>query len=669
MRKVGKAMKQPKMLTDKYKAQLVELGITSPIKALYYFPKSVQYIEERLYTAEAQEGIFRGTALTKPTAFRTGRTVFSRFRFLTNGAELALICFNQAFLQKVIDIGTELVVVAKKSKNNWVVSKVYYKDLDNIGTESAYSLLKGMRQPKFRSYIEACLTELPVQNFLPDTIHQKYKMIPRKEAFQYMHFPQSDEEKKQAIRYFKYEEAFLFHLNLLLRKQTFQKIEKPKQKNIDRKYMVEIEQALPFSLTQAQKKVLEEIVKDFENDYIMHRLVQGDVGSGKTIVAIISAYLQIKAGYQIAFLAPTTILAEQHFKNTVSLLEHLGVSVAFLRSQTKKKERLAILDKLKNHEIDVIIGTHALLEADVQFANLGLAVIDEQQRFGVEQRKLLRKKAEAVDMLYMTATPIPRTLAMSVFGDLDVSTIDELPEGRQKITTRIVQKKHWENVLADIIATTDRAEQVYVVCPLIEESETLELGNLMAIFEQLKGELPTHLRIEMLHGKQKNEEKQEIIERFTKKEIDILVSTTVVEVGVHVDSATLMIIYDAQQFGLSQLHQLRGRVGRSSLASTCLLISDHKNKRLQAMTKSQDGFYLAQQDLELRGPGDFFGQKQSGIPTFRLLNLVEDYKILQVAKEDVVEILAKVLLEEIPEIDKIQQYIINKRDKMEELLD
>ncbi|MGL5042567.1 MAG: ATP-dependent DNA helicase RecG [Culicoidibacterales bacterium] len=662
-------MEQTKLLTPKYKMQLSELGLTTPIKALYHFPKSVQFIEVKPYLPGAVEGVFAGTVATIPSIFRKGRTSFVRFKIATDGVELPLICFNQTFLQKTLVLDMEIVIIAKCSKQNWIVSKVYYNDLDAIGTESAYALLKGMRQPKFREYLTWCLEVVDLANFVPDLYHQKYQLIARKEAFKKMHFPQSDEDKKQAIRYFKYEEAYIFQLNLLMRKQFFQRVEKPVVKEIKLIFLTQLQEMLPFELTAAQLKVIAEMVADFKSEFVMHRLVQGDVGSGKTVVALIAAYLQIKAGYQVAFLAPTTILAQQHFTNTNELLAILGVKVAFLRSQTAKKQRDLLLEELKNQEIDLIIGTHALLEEDVDFKNLGLAIIDEQQRFGVEQRKKLRKKGASVDILYMTATPIPRTLAMSVFGDLDVSTIDELPAGRVEITTRIVQKKHWENVLQTIIQTVERKEQVYVVCPLIEASEILELGNLTAVFESLAKDLPGNYKIEMLHGKQKNEQKQEVITNFSDRLIDVLVATTVVEVGVHVDSATLMIIYDAQQFGLSQLHQLRGRVGRSSLPSTCLLVSDHKNKRLTLLVKSQDGFYLAQEDLKLRGPGDFFGLKQSGVPTFRVLDLIEDINVLTVAKGDALATLNEINQSTEDNHPKIKKYIESKQKQNKEFLD
>ena len=654
-------------ITPKFKEQLIEIGVETPIKALYYFPKTTNFLEVRTFFPTLEKGVFRGIVQTPPKIIRRGKSAFARFTINCDGYDIPLICFNQTYLGQKIIVGMEIIIIAQRSKSNWVVSKVYYKDLANLQTESEYTLPKGMQQKRYRSYLEHCLNKLIIEDFLPEELHEKYKLIERKTAFIWMHIPQSSEQKLQANRYFKYEEAFIFYLNLLLRKQYFTTPETNINKKNVTAPLTEMLELLPFTLTGAQLRVLEQITFDFNQSTLMHRLLQGDVGSGKTIVALLAAYSKMISGVQVAFLAPTTILAEQHFNNAQKLFDNTDLKIAFLRSQTKKKERVKLLQELSDGEIDLLIGTHALLEDDVIFSELGFAIIDEQQRFGVEQRKKLREKGVNVDMLYMTATPIPRTLAISVFGDLSVSTIDELPAGRQEIVTKIVQKLHWQTVVRHIIENCERNEQVYVVCPLIEESELTDVSNILTVAEQLEKDLPKSIKIGVLHGKQKNEEKQTIIQEFSANTVNVLVSTTVVEVGVHVDSATLMVIYDAQQFGLSQLHQLRGRVGRSTLASMCLLISDYKNPRLQLLEQSQDGFYLAQRDLELRGPGDFFGSKQSGIPTFKILNLVEDAKILQYAKNDVARVLAT--FEQQENIGKIKQYIDAKKAEILEVID
>jgi len=656
--------------TQKYFSKLMQLGIYSPIQALYHFPKSIQYIDIKPFSESLNEGHFRGTVQGTPRIVRYRKVPFVQFRFTSNNQTVSVIAFNQTYLAKILEPNMSIVIHAKKSQRNWVASKIIYRD-GPIQHESEYVLLKGMRQEKFRKYLRKCLVEVKISDFLPEVLHRKYQLIERKRAFTRMHFPQNATEKEEAIRYFKYEEAFLFYLQLFLRKQELHEAE-GKPKPVNEADISRFIAQLPFQLTGAQERVINEIVADLTGAKTMHRLLQGDVGSGKTVIALLAAYLQIAQGYQVVLLAPTTILAEQHVKEAEKYLAPLGVRIALLRSQMKKSERMSIMDDLQRGDVQLLIGTHALLEEDVEFHNLGMGIIDEQQRFGVEQRKALRKKGEGIDMLYMSATPIPRTLAISVFGDLSVSTIDELPANREPIQTEIVRKKHWADVVAQIVETTERNEQVYVVCPLIEASETMDLGNLIAVYEKVVADLPPSISVGMLHGKQKNEEKQKMIADFTAGDIQVLVSTTVIEVGVHVDEATLMIVYDAQQFGLSQLHQLRGRVGRSSKPARCLLISDHQNKRLELLKSSQDGFFLAQEDLIMRGPGDFFGSKQSGLPSFQLVNLVDDVKLLEAAKLDVKEMISRLATldaYERKQYAKIEEYMTLKKKDITDFID
>jgi ATP-dependent DNA helicase RecG len=661
---------QRKKETEKYFSKLMQLGIYSPIQALYYFPKRIEYINIKPFSPELTEGYFRGIVQGASRIVRYRKVPFVQFKFMTNNQLISVIAFNQTYLAKVLEPEMSIVIHAKKSSRNWIASKVFYRKTP-IQHESEYALLKGMRQAKFRDYLRKCLVEVKIHDFLPEALHRKYQLIERKRAFTRMHFPQNETEKAEAIRYFKYEEAFLFYLQLLVRQQEIQQVV-GKNKAIKQEAVDRFTSQLPFVLTAAQTRVIDEVLADFNSEKLMHRLLQGDVGSGKTIIALLAAYVQIAQGYQVVFLAPTTILAEQHLYEAQKYVTPLGVRVGFLRSQMKKREREQLIEDLRTGAIQLLIGTHALLEDDIVFQNLGFGIIDEQQRFGVEQRKLLRAKGALVDMLYMSATPIPRTLAISLFGDLSVSTIDELPAGRVKIATSIVRKREWTRVIAKIEETIGRGEQVYIVCPLIEASETLDLGNLLHVYEKVKRDLPPDILVGMLHGKQKNEEKQSTIADFTNEKIQVLVSTTVVEVGVHVDKATLMVIYDAQQFGLSQLHQLRGRVGRSSRAAQCVLISDQQNKRLELLTRSQDGFFLAQQDLVLRGPGDFFGSKQSGLPSFKLVNLLEDVKLLEAAKADAYETISRLstlIGDERKQYAKIEEYIALRKKDITDFID
>ncbi|WP_414739309.1 ATP-dependent DNA helicase RecG, partial [Macrococcoides canis] len=412
---------------------------------------------------------------------------------------------------------------------------------------------------------------------------------------------------------------------------------------------------LPFELTDAQKQVVNEIFRDMKHEYRMNRLLQGDVGSGKTVVAAICMYALMTAGRQSALMVPTEILAEQHAE---SLSEIYGdsLNIALLTSSIKGKKRRLILEALERGDIDVIVGTHALISEPVQFHDLGLVITDEQHRFGVNQRKLLREKGNDANVLFMTATPIPRTLAISVFGELDVSTIKQMPKGRKPIITEWAKHEEIE-IVHDKTACEIRAgRQVYVICPLIEASEHLDVKNAIEIYETYQALFGAD-KVGLLHGKMKTEEKDEVMNKFQNHEFDVIVSTTVVEVGVNVPNATMIVIYDAQRFGLSTLHQLRGRVGRSSYQSYCILVGNPESEtgieRLQIMTQTTDGFVLSEKDLEMRGPGDFFGIKQSGLPDFKVANIVEDYRMLEVARDEASELIISGAIEQ-PELHALK---------------
>ena len=400
---------------------------------------------------------------------------------------------------------------------------------------------------------------------------------------------------------------------------------------------------LPFKLTKAQTRVLEEIDSDMESDKAMNRLLQGDVGSGKTIVSIIAAYKAVKSGYQMAMMAPTSILASQHLENFKNVLEKYDIKCELLLGNTTKKKKEDILSRLKNGEIDIIIGTHSLLEENVIFKNLGLVVTDEQHRFGVRQRSTIVSKGKNPDVLVMTATPIPRTLALILYGDLDISIIDELPPNRKKIDTFAVRKSLEERVNNFVKKQIDEGRQAYIVCPLVEESEEIEAKSVEELTEKYKNEVFKEYKVECLHGKMKPKEKEEIMQRFKEGKIDILISTTVIEVGVDVPNSNIMVIENAERFGLAQLHQLRGRVGRGEYQSYCILKyqgnSELIRKRMQVMQETNDGFIISEKDLELRGSGEFFGTKQHGIPEFKVANLFEDMKLLKLVQSAAIKIL------------------------------
>ena len=414
----------------------------------------------------------------------------------------------------------------------------------------------------------------------------------------------------------------------------------------------EFKESLPFSLTSAQNRVIDEIVDDLEQPYKMDRLLQGDVGSGKTAVAAATLYGAIKSGYQTAIMAPTEILANQHFETFFEFFKDLNISVALLTSSTPKKERNIILSLLESGEIELIVGTHSLIQEDVKFSNLKYVITDEQHRFGVKQRQILSNKGEAVNSLMMTATPIPRSLAITLITDIKVSTIDELPAGRKKVKTYKANNKSFYKVLDNIRMELDNGRQGYVVCPLIEESEKMDLQNVEETYENIREYLPNEYKISVLHGKMSNKEKDEIVEKFLKKEIHILISTTVIEVGVNVANATFMIIVDAHRFGLATLHQLRGRVGRSNYQSYCILVTDSKSERIDIMCLENDGFKIAEFDLKQRGPGDFFGTKQSGVPSFKVADLINDVDLMYLAKK-----LALKIIEVTDNKQRLLQYV------------
>lgn len=424
--------------------------------------------------------------------------------------------------------------------------------------------------------------------------------------------------------------------------QGLKKAEKSEKNGLEILYDVErlkqFTKKLPFELTMAQKRVTNEICRDLRNPHHMQRLLQGDVGSGKTVVAAIALYATVTAGFQGALMVPTEILAQQHMESLSQLFDPNEVTVALLTGSTKAKERRELLERLENGEIDIVVGTHALIQEGVAFQNLGLVITDEQHRFGVNQRKVLREKGWRPDVLFMTATPIPRTLAITAYGEMDVSVIDELPAGRIPIETRWVRTPQLDSVLEWTYKELRRGHQMYVICPLIEESEALDVKNAVEIYEKLRELFAPEYEVGLLHGKMKNQEKDQIMETFKENQLQILVSTTVIEVGVNVPNATVMLIMDADRFGLAQLHQLRGRVGRGSEASYCILVANPKNElgveRMKIMTETTNGFILSEKDLELRGPGEVFGFRQSGLPEFAIADLVTDGNVLEVAREE-----------------------------------
>lgn len=530
-----------------------------------------------------------------------------------------------------------------------------------------YPLTFSLSQNTIRKIIENGLKDAEEDGGLKETLPQyilnEYKLEEINKAIETVHFPKEFADFEIARKRFVFEELLSTQLALLQLKNSNLKDHKGISFSKDA-HMSDVINSLPFNLTKAQLRVLEEIDKNMEQDKSMNRLLQGDVGSGKTVVAMISAYKAVKSGYQVAVLAPTAILATQHLENFQKILKKFDIRCELLISGITKKKKTEILEKLQNGEIDILIGTHAMLEENVTFKNLGLVVTDEQHRFGVKQRTTMAQKGENPDVLVMSATPIPRTLALILYGDLDISVIDELPPNRKKIETFAVTKALEDRVNNFVKKQVDEGRQAYIVCPLVEESEENDLQSVISLYEKCKTEVFPNYRIEYIHGKMKQKEKDDIMERFKNGEIDILISTTVIEVGVDVPNSSIMVIEDAQRFGLAQLHQLRGRVGRGEYQSYCILKYEGKGKntreRMKIMTQTNDGFVISQKDLELRGSGDFFGTNQHGIPDFKIANLFTDIDILKLAQEAAIKIVNDDEKLEKPENDLLKELVKDK---------
>nr|WP_102692697.1 ATP-dependent DNA helicase RecG [Rummeliibacillus pycnus] len=561
---------------------------------------------------------------------------------------IKLVFFNQGYLRNKLIPGAIVTVTGKWDKGRQVINGsnvVFGPKTDQADFEPVYSLKGKLTQKKFRQFMRQALDEVKeiLPESLPNPLRTDYQLLSIQEALEGIHFPKDAHHVKQARRRFVYEELLQFQLKI----QALRKIRREEDRGIAIHYNLqkvrEFISSLPYELTNAQKRVVNEISKDLLVPHRMNRLLQGDVGSGKTVVAAIGLYSAVTAGFQGALMAPTEILAEQHAASLDEWLRPFGVEVALLSGSIKAKARRELIERLANGEIDVVVGTHALIQPDVTFRKLGFVITDEQHRFGVEQRRILREKGESPDVLFMTATPIPRTLSITAFGEMDVSIIDEMPAGRKKIQTLWVKHEQFNQVLSRMEKELIAGRQAYVICPLIEESDKLDVQNAVDVYQQLATVFKGKFKVGLMHGRLSAVEKDEVMRAYSEGKLDVLVSTTVVEVGVNVPNATFMVIYDAERFGLAQLHQLRGRVGRGEYQSYCVLIADPKSEegkeRMISMTETNDGFRLAEKDLELRGPGDFFGKKQSGLPEFKMADLVHDYRALEVARQDAVRLI------------------------------
>ncbi|WP_374717647.1 ATP-dependent DNA helicase RecG [Neobacillus sp.] len=630
---------------------LSEMKIFTIGDLLEYFPYRYEdYSLRDLTEVKHEEKVtVEGKVHSEPSLAYYGRKKSKlTIRLLVGNYLIKVVFFNQPYLKNKIHMNNTITVTGKWDAHRQTITASECQIGPNTKQdvfEPVYSIRGKLTSRGMRKFIQLAIQQYSqfIEESLPASLLQKYRLLNRADAIKLMHFPKSQEEVKQARRRFVYEEFLLFQLKM----QALRKFEREHSpgivQNYDLKKLKNFINQLPFPLTNAQKRVVNEVLTDLKSLYRMNRLLQGDVGSGKTVVAAIALYASVTAGYQGALMVPTEILAEQHAKSLKSLLEPFGVRCELLTSSVKGKRRKEILHELEEGFIQIIIGTHALIQEEVSFKKLGLCITDEQHRFGVEQRRILREKGENPDVLFMTATPIPRTLAITVFGEMDVSIIDEMPAGRKRVETYWAKPEMLERVLAFVEKELQKGHQAYIICPLIEESEKLDVQNAIDVHTSLTHYFANRFQVGLLHGRLNPEEKESVMKAFSENKIQVLVSTTVVEVGVNVPNATVMVIYDAERFGLSQLHQLRGRVGRGSEQSYCILLASPKSEtgqeRMRIMTETNDGFVLSEKDLELRGPGDFFGKKQSGIPEFKVADMVHDYRALETARSDAAKLI------------------------------
>ncbi|MGK4108055.1 ATP-dependent DNA helicase RecG [Enterococcus cecorum] len=637
---------------EKRAETLANLGIETIEDLLSYYPFRYEDIQERqIQEINDQEKVtLKGLVVSPAVLNRFGyKKSKLSFRLMQENDVFMVSFFNQPYLKDKVVVGEEIAIYGRWDAKRQTLNgmKILSSSSQNEGFSPIYHVNKSIRQTTLIQLIKQAFEQYYgyIEENLPQNLVDKYRLFARNEAMWAMHFPKTMEDHHQAKRRVIFEEFFVFQMKI----QGLKTKEKAEKNGLSIPYDIQKLKAfiasLPFELTNAQKKVTNEICKDLLSPKHMQRLLQGDVGSGKTIVAAIVLYAATTAGFQGALMVPTEILAQQHYQSLAELLRPFEVNVALLTGSTKTKERQQILADLKSGELDIIIGTHALIQDEVDFAHLGLVITDEQHRFGVNQRKVLREKGYKPDVLFMTATPIPRTLAITAYGEMDVSIIDEMPAGRIPIVTSWVLPKQLDQVLKWGQTELASHHQMYVICPLIEESESLDVENAQKIYEQLRDYYAPDYQVGLLHGRMKNDEKDAVMQAFKENQLQVLVSTTVIEVGVNVPNATAMIIIDADRFGLAQLHQLRGRVGRGSQASYCILVANPKNEvgkeRMKIMTQTNNGFVVSQKDLELRGPGEVFGNRQSGLPVFHFADIVADAHILEVAKEEAQAIYAQ----------------------------
>ncbi|MDU7068117.1 MAG: ATP-dependent DNA helicase RecG [Clostridium perfringens] len=642
----------------KLKERLNKVGIFTVLDLLLYFPRDYEFLNDDISLngdTSDEKAILKCKVQSYGSSIRTrnGKTL-TTINFTYNNLKVIGKWFNQPYIKRNFILGNEYNLMGKFKKVNNTLEVINplipCKEANKSEILPIYTLKNGLTNKILVKLINEILKNMIIKENLPDEIVKKYKLISLDKAIRSIHFPEGRGELQSAINRLKFQELFTYSLKIIMMKAHIKK----ENSGISFKMsplLKDLKDSLPYTLTNAQSRTLREILLDQKRNIAMNRLVQGDVGSGKTLVALISMFNVYMNGYQTVLMAPTEILANQHYAEAKKYLDKFGVDIELLTGSTKEKEKKRIKEKIASGKEIMLIGTHALIQDDVELNNLGLVVTDEQHRFGVEQRSRLINKNKRADVLVMTATPIPRTLSLYLYSDLDISIIDELPPGRKPIDTMLVDMNQRMKAYNFALKEVEKGRQFYIVSPLIEENEKLNLNSVEKIYEELKNGIFKDVRIEILHGKMAGKDKDKIINTFKNGEIKGIISTTVIEVGVNVPNSTMMIIENAERFGLAQLHQLRGRVGRGEHKSYCILIANTKNditrRRMEIMTESSDGFYIAEEDLKLRGAGEVFGMRQHGDEGFILANVVDDINILKCANHE-----AKLIVNNINEDNK-----------------
>lgn len=641
---------------------LNKLGIYNKNDLVTYYPFRFEVIERSNIELLNQDDrvVIDGIVENIPMVmFFSKKMNKMTFRLNTGSNIITISIFNRAFLKRNITIGTNISIIGKydKKHNTIVASDIKLSKLPNEAIiEPIYHVTSGISSNQLNKLIISNLDEIEVQEYIPNYLIDKYKLINKIDSIKEVHKPTNKNNLNKALNYLKYEELFLFMLKMNDLKNKREKVT-GLSRNIDKDKVYKFINNLPFKLTADQLNSIKSIYNDLTTSKRMNRLLQGDVGSGKTIVAIIALYINYLSGYQGALMAPTEILAIQHYNNLIDIFKNEDIKVELLTGKLKVSEKKAIYKRLINNEIDILIGTHALFSDDVIYNNLGLVITDEQHRFGVNQRSSLKNKGITPDILYLSATPIPRTYAITLYGDMDISSIHTRPNGRKEIITLLKKESKIKDVLDLMYQELKNKHQIYVIAPLIEESENSSMENVYELKSKMDKAFSKICTTGILHGKMSSKEKDDIMNKFKNNEISILISTTVIEVGVDVKNATMIVIWDSFRFGLSQLHQLRGRVGRNDLQSYCVLVSNKEADRLNVLTSTSDGFKVAEEDFKLRGSGDLFGTRQSGDMHFNLADIKQDFNILLRAKEDSSDLLNS------------KEYVNNKYPLLKEILE